>query len=234
MTYVMSDLHGCYELYMEMLEKIGFSDDDTLYILGDVADRGDGPIDIYMDMMERKNVVPLLGNHDQRMRLLTAKYYFGSIKDMLELADKDEYMKSWTADGGGRTMIQYLTLTAEEKERLQEYMDGFSPCAVVTAGGNTFFLSHTAPSKSDMEDISKCDVNDFTWGNIEYGKRYFEDGFLVTGHTPTVLLGKEYRGKIYKANGHIDIDCGAFFTGTLGCLCLDTMEEFYVHDTDKK
>ena len=117
MTFVMSDLHGCYELYMEMLEKIGFSDDDTLYILGDVADRGDGPIDIYMDMMERKNVIPLLGNHDQRMRLLTARYYFGSIKDMLELAEKDEYIKSWTADGGGRTMIQYLTLTAEEKER---------------------------------------------------------------------------------------------------------------------
>ena len=145
-----------------------------------------------------------------------------------------ESVKKVEATRAARMATEPRRLTAEEKERLQEYMDGFSPCAVVTAGGDTFFLSHTAPLKSDMEDISKGDVNDFTWGNIEYGKRYFEDGFLVTGHTPTVLFGKEYRGKIYKANGHIDIDCGAFFTGTLGCLCLDTMEEFYVHDTNKK
>lgn len=40
MTYVMSDIHGCYREYREMLEKIVFSDADTLYILGDVVDRG--------------------------------------------------------------------------------------------------------------------------------------------------------------------------------------------------
>ena len=41
MTYVMSDIHGQYEKYAQMLEKISFSDEDTLYILGDVLDRGD-------------------------------------------------------------------------------------------------------------------------------------------------------------------------------------------------
>ena len=52
MTYVMSDLHGCYDKYRQMLEQIGFGDDDTLYILGDVIDRGEGGIDILLDMME--------------------------------------------------------------------------------------------------------------------------------------------------------------------------------------
>ena len=32
--YAMSDLHGCYDKYIKMLEKISFSDSDTLYILG--------------------------------------------------------------------------------------------------------------------------------------------------------------------------------------------------------
>ena len=36
MIYAMSDLHGYYDKYTKMLEKITFSDDDTLYILGDV------------------------------------------------------------------------------------------------------------------------------------------------------------------------------------------------------
>lgn len=62
-TYVMSDLHGCYQSYLAMLEKINFNDDDTLYILGDVLDRGPNPIKIILDLMERHNVVVLAGNY---------------------------------------------------------------------------------------------------------------------------------------------------------------------------
>ena len=64
MTYVMSDLHGCYDKYAQMLEKIGFGDGDTFYILGDVIDRGPDGIKILMDMMDRKNVIPIIGNHE--------------------------------------------------------------------------------------------------------------------------------------------------------------------------
>jgi len=38
--YVLSDLHGHYNIFIKMLEKINFSDDDVLYILGDCCDRG--------------------------------------------------------------------------------------------------------------------------------------------------------------------------------------------------
>lgn len=54
LIYGMSDLHGRYDKYLQMLEKIGFGDGDTLYILGDVIDRGEGVVDILKDMMERK------------------------------------------------------------------------------------------------------------------------------------------------------------------------------------
>ena len=64
MIYVMSDLHGCYDKFKEMLKKINFGENDTLYILGDFVDRGDGGIKILFDIMNRKNIVPLLGNHD--------------------------------------------------------------------------------------------------------------------------------------------------------------------------
>lgn len=39
MTYVMSDIHGMYEKYIEMLMTIQLNDEDTLYILGDMIDR---------------------------------------------------------------------------------------------------------------------------------------------------------------------------------------------------
>ena len=46
MTYAISDIHGCYEEYIKLLEKINFSEDDTLYILGDICDRGEKPMDL--------------------------------------------------------------------------------------------------------------------------------------------------------------------------------------------
>ena len=42
MTYVVSDIHGCDKKYFRLLETLHFSDNDTLYILGDVTDRGSG------------------------------------------------------------------------------------------------------------------------------------------------------------------------------------------------
>ena len=53
MTYAISDIHGCYEEYIKLLEKINFSEDDTLYILGDICDRGEKPMEVYNDIMTR-------------------------------------------------------------------------------------------------------------------------------------------------------------------------------------
>lgn len=51
----------------------------------------------------------------------------------------------------------------------------------------------------------------------------------MTGHTPTqVIKGNSRPGFIYQKNHHIAIDCGCVFGGKLACLCLETMEEFYV------
>jgi len=40
MIYVMSDIHGQAGAFYKMLKKICFSDNDQMYVLGDVIDRG--------------------------------------------------------------------------------------------------------------------------------------------------------------------------------------------------
>ena len=57
MIYAVSDIHGCYSQYEEILEKIAFSDEDTLYVLGDVLDRGPEPLRVLEDMAGRHNVI---------------------------------------------------------------------------------------------------------------------------------------------------------------------------------
>lgn len=40
-TYVMSDIHGCYDEFIALLEKIAFNHQhDQLYLVGDLINRG--------------------------------------------------------------------------------------------------------------------------------------------------------------------------------------------------
>ena len=57
MHYVIADIHGCRKQFLELLEKIKFSENDTLYILGDVLDRGFDPIGTLQDLMGYDNIV---------------------------------------------------------------------------------------------------------------------------------------------------------------------------------
>ena len=64
MNYVVSDIHGCYDKYKKLLERIDLSENDTLYVLGDMIDRGPEGFKILLDMAQRPNVVGLMGNHE--------------------------------------------------------------------------------------------------------------------------------------------------------------------------
>ena len=62
--YVTSDIHGQYQKYRKIFDALPLREEDSLFVLGDVVDRGPEPMSILLDMMERPNVFPLLGNHE--------------------------------------------------------------------------------------------------------------------------------------------------------------------------
>lgn len=51
---------------------------------------------------------------------------------------------------------------------------------------------------------------------------------MIVGHMPTLFYGDEYKGKMILRDRIYHIDCGCVFGNNLGCLKLDTLEEFYV------
>ena len=63
-TYVISDIHGQYDMFVDLLEKIKLKDEDTLYILGDVLDRGPHPVKTLRKLMEMPNAICLNGNDE--------------------------------------------------------------------------------------------------------------------------------------------------------------------------
>lgn len=64
-TYVISDIHGCFKEFQQMLQKIEFSEDDRLYLAGDYIDRGKQSLEM-LRWLEccPENVNPIKGNHD--------------------------------------------------------------------------------------------------------------------------------------------------------------------------
>ena len=232
MIYAMSDLHGEYDKYRAMLEQIHFSDEDVLYILGDVVDRGEKPVEILWDMSLRSNVYPLMGNHDRMaldvLRTLTVEITEESIEQNITL-DTMQALFLWERNGAQSTIDGFRRLPMDDRMFLLNYMEDFAPYEVVTAGGRTFVLVHAGlgdfrPDKG----LDEYDIFDLAFIRFNYEKEYFGGStYIVTGHTPTITItGKP---EIYHSHNNICIDCGAVFPGgRLACLCLDTMEEFYI------
>lgn len=224
MIYVMSDLHGCYDKYISMLKKISFSESDTLYILGDVVDRGKDGIKILFDMLMRENVVPFLGNHD---------YIAFTVLQHMTSEERPDWWQSlhddWLIDGGAPTKDAFTALSERDQKAILYYLMDFSIYEELDVKDKKFVLSHAGIDNfKDGKPLHEYELCDFITGRMDYSKKYGDDFILVSGHTPTALIDEEYQGRIYKNNNHIAIDCGAAFGSTLGCICLDTMEEFYV------
>ncbi len=233
MTYVMSDIHGEYDKYIAMLGKINLKDSDTLYILGDVVDRGERPVDILLDMMSRSNVFPILGNHEIVASELLSKLLVEITEENHDKQITPELMESlimWQMDGGETTLKQFQALSVEEREYILEYFDEFMPYEVAEIGGRTFILVHSGlGSFSPDKELDDYTLNELAFMRSDPDVRCFEDDnvFVVSGHTPTKYISG--KSEIYKSQNNVCIDCGATFDGgRLACLCLETMQEFYI------
>lgn len=232
MIYVMSDLHGCYDKYKQMLEKINFSNEDTMYILGDVIDRGNDGIKILLDMMKRPNVVPMLGNHEYMAYRVLKKFNVEITADNYNSHLDEEAIKmyeNWMFNGGITTSRAFAKLEKSARDGIIEYLGEFDLYEELEVNGNTFVLVHGGlVGFEEDKELDEYDIHDIIWGRCDYARQYYKDKYLVTGHTPTYNIDENYKGKIYRRNNHIAIDCGAVFGGRLGCMCLDSMKEFYV------
>ena len=234
-TFVLSDVHGEYDKFMRMLDIIHFTDEDTLYVLGDVLDRGPEPIKILMEMMKYPNIIPLIGNHEV-MGLPCLKFLLNEIDNgfINDISDDPTLLYAfidWTNNGCETTIKEFSKLTSEEREMVLDYLGEFSLFETLEVNDNKYILVHGglgnfAPDKR-LEDYS---IHEIVWERPDYNKAYFDDIYVITGHTPTQYIDDNDRpGYIFRKNNHIAIDCGACSrVGRLAAICLDNDEEYYV------
>ena len=147
MTYVMSDLHG-YPLrkFKELLERVNFSKDDTLYIGGDAIDRGNEGIALLQYIMEQENIVFFPGNHEEFM--LDAEPLFWEITEHsvknFSVAPMFAYY-DWLENGGEITISHIKKMSTEDRDKLYGYLHSCPRCATFSVNGKDYIFAHTVP-----------------------------------------------------------------------------------------
>lgn len=240
-TYVMSDIHGQYDLYIRMMETIGYhSQTDKLYIIGDVIDRGPDGVALLRDCMNRRGVTLLLGNHeDILLHVLHAKRT-GSKEDL--------WQKIWTQNGGDITREDFFSRPAFMQENLENFLLSCPLQLSLTVNGRRFLMAHACPLNMSQEEYDRHRLamqknytvrippyrNFLLWQRVEKGDVFPKNATMLFGHTPTCFYQDNAPFSFWKEDNLIGLDCGLAGlprgnkNARLGCLRLDDMEEWYI------
>ncbi|MCM1187586.1 MAG: fructose-bisphosphatase class III [Lachnoclostridium sp.] len=220
-------------MFRQLIEKIRLKESDTLYVLGDIVDRGPHPIKVLLMLMEMPNVICLAGNHEL-MALECLEFLMQEITDIsLESFDQKmlDNLMTWQINGSSTTIDEFRALPQGMREEIIDFIKDFSIYEEVIVAGKAYLLVHGGlgnfyPGK-DIDDYS---IKELIWDRAEYDIQYYEDKYVVTGHTPTQeIIGNPRPGYIFRENHHIALDCGCSRSdGRLAAICLDTGKEYYV------
>ncbi len=212
--YVLSDIHGEGKRFHAMLKKLRLTDADTLYILGDVIDRGPDGVSLLRRIKRSSNMVLLLGNHEKM-----CLDYFAPNAGFVETV-------RWNRNGNTQTLLEMVQLRLKQRQELLSWLAQRPDHLELTLGDRQFYLVHGCPADN---------THDRVWGRPDYHMPPpFPDKTVILGHTPVVAYASyqpiREHFSILHAPGFIDIDCGCGHrpdTRRLACLRLEDMEEFY-------
>lgn len=233
MIYAISDLHGYpLEGFLSLLSKAGFCDDDFLFILGDVIDRGEDGIRILEYLLDKPNIQLILGNHEAMM--LSCSFVTDVItEDFLKRLDETKLclLQNWIGNGATPTIKALGKLVKTKPEQVEAIFDFLRDAPLydtVTAGDRDFVLTHAglgnfAPGKK----LSQYTDRELIWNRPSLEDQYSDRFFTVFGHTPTVYYGSMFTGKAIKTDTWINIDAGVACGEKPMLLRLDDMKEFY-------
>lgn len=218
--FVISDLHGDGALYRSImcyLDSLSLKEDVSLYIDGDLIDRGEDSFPILMDVMNRiKNgnfpITYLGGNHEQMMYQVYDKRFRGLSTNY----------NNWYRNGGWIT-DQKLVDTLKTKEEIFELIDRISHLKLYhimdeKIQNQNIILVHAAcldtVNKNNPLEIKDDTIqtDSFLW--TRENDPYFgfrcdinrSPFFAIVGHTPN---GKELGYEYHKKDSFLNID-GSF------------------------
>lgn len=224
MTYICSDIHGEYGLFVILLRSIGFSQKDEMIICGDVIDKGASSVRLLNLISKYKIFIYIIGNHEHDF----LKYYYSLMKDRNGNYDEvlQKLQENFPDDG------RFLTW---------EHIDWLE-CQPYYIEHESFICVHSGIpvlQRNTLMPLEEVTVNQFV-----YDRRFKEpsvlpntDKCIFFGHTPTNYLTGKHEIIPYPKVADlkkisditkVHLDIGSWLGGGVGCLCVDTLQCYYV------
>jgi len=214
--YAISDIHGNVKTFEALLDKIGLSTADELYLLGDYVDRGPDTRGVFDQIFILRKlgykVHCLVGNHEEMM--LNAND-----------GDKEDF-DFWFRNGGKETLASFESNRIElVPDQYWEFIQSLSThflvdnYIMVHAGLNFKAINPLADSVNMRWARRWYDSIDYSW----LGER-----IILHGHTKTAQSTIEQMVENLDQNRYLDIDNGCYSQaigqGQLCAFNLDTRE----------
>lgn len=236
MIYVSADLHGCkVSDFHILLKQADFRDDDFLFILGDVIDRGEYGAELLLWLTQQPNMELILGNHEALM--LACSFLFDEVSEQsLDALSVNEIslVQDWINNGGAPTLKRLHRMLKENPESVYGILDYLREAPLfeeLDVNGREFILVHAGLGNyRENRPLTDYLPGELLVDRPSLDTRYAPGKRVILGHTPTFLFGKEYQGKAIHTDSWSCIDVGVSFGHAPMLLRLDDMKEFYLHD----
>lgn len=226
MTYVMSDVHGEYSLFLELLSKINFSNNDILYICGDIIEKGPESIRLAKYIFSHNNIKVIRGNHEEAF----LKYFYSLMRD--REGNYDEVLTKLREYIGGDDSHLLDWDVVDSIERLPYYIeteDFICVHAGVPLGEDGKIPDlKTVPveeliynRKFKMPEVAPLDSRCVFYGHTS-SMSVFGDARIVEFHRGIVPP------KSIKDIIKVHLDTGVFTSGVLACFCVETCTSEFV------
>ena len=235
MIYVTADLHGIHpKEFQKLLDKAAFGEDDFLFILGDVIDRGDFGAELLAWLTQQPNMQLILGNHEAH--LLSCAFLFADVNDeslnALSLANM-ALVQNWIENGGRPTMKGFQRLLKQDPELvlgILEYLQDAPLFEEIQVNGREYILVHSGLGEdfSPERPLREYPAQDFLFTRPDLFTVYYPDKTVIFGHTPTGFFGDAFRGRVIRTGTWVNIDTGVYAGNSPALLCLDDGREFYL------
>ena len=224
MTYILSDIHGEYELFCRLLEKVKFSDEDTLISCGDMIEKGKHSVLLAKLLFSMKNAVLLAGNHEYDF----LKYYWALMRQTNDYDLVLRKLQAYFPDDG-----ELLDWETVDRIEALPYFYEAEDFICVHAGvpldkeGHILPLRDASPERLVYDRIFK------------EAQTLPKDGKCVFfGHTTSMSLGYGCQITRFLRDGatgdrasdyyKIHLDTGAWMSGVLECFRVEDCRSFYV------
>ncbi len=220
--FAISDIHGCKKSFEALLDKIAFSTEDELYLLGDYIDRGPdskGVLDsIFALRKAGYQVHCLMGNHELMM--------LNAFAD-----DGDIEMDFWLENGGVATIKSFVA--EDGKPDIPNEYFAFVENLDYYFEVDAYILVHAGLNFQQGNPFSDQDA--MLWIRQWYediDKQWLGTRVIVHGHTPMKKTTIEEQLRNLHNLPVLDIDAGCVYAGRrpeMGYLCAFDLDEQVLH-----